>query len=219
MNYKLAIFDMDGTILDTLEDLKEGINAGLSKNGYPIHSVEAVKSFVGNGMWKLVERAVPAGTSKELQVKVHDDFMEYYHVHCADHTKPYEGIIELLQKLKKAGCKTAVVSNKADLAVHELCDEYFPNCFDVEIGAIDGVPNKPAPDSVNRVLSELNINREDSVYIGDSEVDIQTAFNSDMDSIIVTWGFREENYLREQGGTVFAHNTKNIEKYILGEFD
>lgn len=219
MNYKLAIFDMDGTILDTLEDLKEGINAGLSKNGYPIHSVEAVKSFVGNGMWKLVERAVPAGTSKELQVKVHDDFMEYYHVHCADHTKPYEGIIELLQKLKKAGCKTAVVSNKADLAVHELCDEYFPNCFDVEIGAIDGVPNKPAPDSVNRVLSELNINREDSIYIGDSEVDIQTAFNSDMDSIIVTWGFREENYLSEQGGRVFAHNTEDVEKYILGEFD
>ena len=117
MKYRLAIFDMDGTILDTLEDLMNATNYALRLNGYPTHSLDDIRRFVGNGMWKLIERAVPSGTSKDIQIKVHDNFMAYYQEHCADNTKPYAGIPELIQKLRAAGCKTAVVSNKADEAV------------------------------------------------------------------------------------------------------
>lgn len=210
MRYKLAIFDMDGTILDTLEDLMEAVNYALDKNDYPTHGLEDVRKFVGNGMWKLIERAVPKGTSRDMQIKVHDDFMAYYHMHCADHTKPYDGILDILVRLKTIGCKIAVVSNKADEAVHELCEQYFPNLFDYEIGARDGIANKPAPDSVFEVLRNLQIEKENAVYIGDSEVDVATAQNANLDSIIVTWGFREKEFLSQQGAGTFADSTDEI---------
>lgn len=215
MRYKLAIFDMDGTILDTLEDLKAALNYSLKINGYPTHPIENVRRFVGNGIWKLIERGVPKGTEKEMIIKVYDDFMAYYHIHCADKTKPYDGIPDLIHCLKAAGCKTAVVSNKADSAVHELCAQYFPDCFDYEIGAREGIANKPSPDSVMEVLHQLNVSKEDAVYIGDSEVDVATAVNADMDSIIVTWGFREVSFLKEQGAKIFADTTKDVEKIIM----
>lgn len=215
MKYKLAIFDMDGTILNTLEDLMDAVNYALKKNDYPTHSLEDVRKFVGNGMWKLIERAVPPKTTPDMQKKVHDDFMEYYQVHCADKTRPYDGILELLHNLKAAGIKTAVVSNKADEAVHDLCKRYFPDCFDCEIGAREGFANKPEPDSVKEVLRNLEIQKEAAVYIGDSEVDVATAMNAGMDSIIVTWGFRERTFLWEQGANVFADEAKDVEKVIF----
>lgn len=216
MRYKLAVFDMDGTILDTLEDLKDAVNYALEKNGFPTHDLDAVRRFVGNGMWKLIERAVPEGTDEQMQIKVHDEFMEYYHVHCADHTRPYPGILELLKALKDKGCKIAVVSNKADEAVHELCVQYFPGLFDCEIGSRDGIANKPAPDSVFEVLKNLQVSKEDSVYIGDSDVDLATAQNADMDHIIVTWGFREKSFLKEKGAERFADTTDDIMNIIMG---
>lgn len=215
MKYRLAIFDMDGTILDTLEDLMNATNYALRLNGYPTHSLDDIRRFVGNGMWKLIERAVPSGTSKDIQIKVHDNFMAYYQEHCADNTKPYAGIPELIQKLRAAGCKTAVLSNKADEAVHELCAQYFPGCFDYELGARDGIANKPAPDSVYEVLSQLGFAKEDAVYIGDSEVDVATAMNAGMNSIIVTWGFREVPFLKEKGAKTFADTTQEVEQLIL----
>ncbi len=215
MRYRLAIFDMDGTILDTLEDLRDALNYALEKNGYPTHSISDVRQFVGNGMWKLIERGVPEGTGRECIEKVHADFMAYYHVHCADKTKPYDGIVELLASLHGAGCKTAVVSNKADSAVHELCNQYFPGCFDCEIGARDGIANKPAPDSVMEVVRQLGVSKEHAVYIGDSEVDVATALNAGMDSIIVTWGFREVPFLQKHGAKRFAHTPRDVEKMIL----
>lgn len=217
MKYKLAIFDMDGTILNTLEDLMDALNYALRKNGYPEHGIDDVRRFVGNGMWKLIERAVPKGTDKDIQVRVHDDFMAYYHIHCADKTKPYNGILSLLGELRKLGCKTAVVSNKADVAVHELCEQYFPHMFDCEIGARDGISNKPAPDSVNEVLKTLKIDKSNAVYIGDSDVDVATAQNAHMDSIIVTWGFREKEFLKAQGGKVFADTTEEILQMIKAD--
>lgn len=215
MRYKLAIFDMDGTILDTLEDLKDALNFALEKNGYPIHPISNVRKFVGNGMWKLIERGVPEGTGREDIIKVHTDFMDYYHIHCTDKTKPYDGIVELISSLREAGCKTAVVSNKADSAVHDLCKQFFPGCFDCEIGARDGIANKPAPDSVLEVLKQLEVSKEQAVYIGDSEVDVATALNAGMDSIIVAWGFREVSFLQEQGAKVFAYQPKDIENMLL----
>lgn len=215
MRYELAIFDMDGTILDTLEDLMDAVNYALDKNHFPTRSIDDVRRFLGNGMWKLIERAVPEGTGRELQVKVHHDFMDYYHIHCADNTKPYDGILELLQKLRNSGCKTAVVSNKADEAVHELCEQYFPGLFDYEIGAREGIANKPAPDSVFEVLRNLHLEKKDAVYIGDSDVDVATADNAGVDSIIVTWGFREKDFLMQKGAKVFADSTDEIINIII----
>ena len=139
MSYRLAIFDLDGTILDTLEDLKESTNAALAANGYPERTLEEVRCFVGNGIGKLIERAVPKGTSKEATKKTLESFKVHYGIHCADHTKPYDGIIKLLEDLRKYGIQTAVVSNKADFAVQELCSQYFPKAFDFVVGEREGI--------------------------------------------------------------------------------
>lgn len=215
MKYKLAVFDLDGTILNTLEDLADSLNAVLKKAGYPTRSIDEVRRFVGNGIRKLIERGVPQGTSEEQIAAVHQEFTQYYKVHCADKTRPYEGIPELLQELRSAGCKTAVVSNKADYGVQELCSKYFPGAFDFAVGERTGIRRKPAPDSVNEVLGILNIAREDAVYIGDSDVDIETAANARMDSIIVKWGFRDAAFLREKGAKVMVSAPAEIADIIL----
>lgn len=216
MRYKLAIFDLDGTILNTLEDLTDSVNAALEKSGYPKRTIEEVRHFVGNGIRKLMERAVPQGTEKEAVDQVHRNFTEHYKVHCADKTRPYDGISELLTTLKENGCRTAVVSNKADYGVQELCSHYFEGMFDIAVGEREGILKKPAPDSVNEVLRRLQVRREDAVYIGDSEVDIRTAENAGMDHIIVNWGFRKEEFLRQQGARVMVSRPEEIGELILG---
>ena len=175
MRYQLAIFDMDGTILNTLQDLTNSLNAALQLSGYPQHTLEEVRFFVGNGIRKLIERGVPAGTPVAQIDKVHQDFTEHYRVHCADTTQPYAGIPELLHQLRNAGCKTAVVSNKADYAVQELCKQYFDGMFDFAVGERKNILKKPAPDAVNEVLQQLQTDRLQAVYIGDSDVDVETA--------------------------------------------
>lgn len=214
VRYTLAIFDLDGTILNTLEDLTDSMNAALEKSGYPKRTIEEVRRFVGNGIRKLIERAVPQGTKKEDVDQVHRDFTEYYKAHCADKTRPYDGILDLLATLKEKGCRTAVVSNKADYGVQKLCHQYFEGLFDLAVGEREGILRKPAPDSVNQVLRRLQVRREDAVYIGDSEVDIQTAENAGMDHIIVDWGFRKAEFLREQGAKVIVSRPGEIAEII-----
>ena len=216
MRYKLAIFDMDGTILDTLEDLTDSINYALKANGYPEHTLEEVRSYVGNGLMKLVERSVPDKTNKEDIDKVFKQLVEYYQIHCADKTKPYDGIINLIKRLREAGCKTAVVSNKADAAVQELCKQYFPGLFDSAVGEKKDVLKKPAPDSVNYVLDYLHIDRNDAVYIGDSEVDIATASNAMVDCITVSWGFREIDFLKQAGAKTIVSEATKIYDIVIG---
>lgn len=199
MRYKLAVFDMDGTILNTLEDLADSTNYALKANGFPERTIDEVRRFVGNGIRLLIERAVPTDTDKELTDKVFDTFKKYYKTHCAVKTRPYDGIKDVLLELRKAGCLTAVVSNKADFAVQDLCKDYFDNLFDFAIGEREGIKKKPAPDSVFEVLSKLNVEKADAVYIGDSDVDFATSVNAGMDVIMVGWGFRDAEFLREKG--------------------
>ena len=215
MAYKLAIFDLDGTILDTLEDLADAMNYALGEHGYPWRTIEEVRRFVGNGIRKLIERAVPAGLAKEEIDRVHETFSAYYQQHCADKTRPYEGVLPLLERLRAAGCLTAVVSNKADAAVQPLCRRYYNGLFDYAVGERTGIRRKPDTDSVQEVLRRLQVEAADAVYIGDSEVDIQTAKNAGLDSIIVTWGFRDRDYLESQGGRRFVDRPEEIEQIIL----
>ncbi len=217
MRYKLAIFDLDGTILDTLEDLKNSVNFALNKNNLPERSLCEIRSFVGNGIRLLVERAVPENTSAQITEKVFSDFKTHYKSHSADNTKPYEGIKELLISLKEKGVKSAVVSNKADFAVQTLVDDYFSGFFDFAVGEKDGVRRKPHPDSVFTVLEKLNVNKEDAIYIGDSEVDVETARNTGMSCVAVTWGFRDESLLKKLNPEYIVSSPSEIINIVLGE--
>ncbi len=213
--YKLAVFDMDGTILDTLEDLKDSTNYALEKCGYPTRTYDEVRRFVGNGIRKLIERAVPEGLAVEQIDRVHEVFTEHYKVHCADKTKAYDGIKPLLEKLRASGVKTAVVSNKADYGVQELCKEYFDGLFDYAVGEREGIRRKPAPDAVNEALRVLGMSKSEAVYIGDSDVDFETAKNAELPCISVLWGFRDEEFLREKGATLFVHDPAEIYDIVM----
>lgn len=210
MKYDLIIFDMDGTILNTLEDLKNSLNYVLQQAGYQTRTLEEVRTFVGNGIRKTIERALPSDIEEEKVDELFSLFMDYYAIHNTDNTKPYNGVIELLKELKHLGYKIAVVSNKQDSAVKSLCKKFFTGLFDVEIGEKENIAKKPEPDEVNEVLKILNIDRTKSIYIGDSEVDIQTAQNSKMKSIIVDWGFRDRKFLYEHGAEVIVSNPSEI---------
>ena len=199
MKYSLIIFDLDGTLLNTLADLAGSLSFALERLDLPKRSIDEVRRFVGNGIPKLIERAVPAGTSAQTTQEVLSAFTEHYRVHCADSTVPYDGIYDMLAALRSSGRKAAVVSNKSDYAVQALCEKYFGDTFSAVAGARPGIMKKPAPDAVNAVLSQLGIDRQDAVYIGDSEVDIETAANARMDCISVDWGFRSREQLLLSG--------------------
>ncbi len=215
MNYKLAIFDLDGTILDTLDDLADSTNFALTANSLAPRSRDEIRRFVGNGIRLLIERAVPEGTDSETLEKVFSTFKSHYKTHCSIKTAPYGGINELLTKLRSSGCKVAVVSNKADFAVQELCRQYFPDMLDFAVGERENVRRKPAPDSVFESMKALSISSEDSIYIGDSDVDIETAKNAAIPCISVTWGFRDEDFLKAHGASLLVSEPSDIEKLIL----
>ena len=212
MRYRLAIFDLDGTVLDTLCDLADSVNTALARFGYPTHSQEAICAFVGNGVRKLISRALPSGISAEVEAQVFDFFMAHYTAHCADKTAPYAGIGEALCALREKGVRLAMLSNKADSAVQVLCQQYFPEVFDKAQGEkeSEGVPKKPAPDAVFSLMRAFDVTAEETVYIGDSEVDVQTAKNAGVDVIAVTWGFRSEACLRGAGALCFAHAPEEL---------
>ncbi len=209
--YEAIIFDLDGTLLDTLDDLHGSVNAALKKFGLPSRTREEVRSFVGNGIVKLMERSAGA-VEKELFDGVFAEFKRHYGEHCEDNTKPYEGIIELLRELQRRGVKTAVVSNKADFAVKKLAATYFDGLLLAAVGENEegGIRKKPAPDSLLTVLQQLGVEKGKAVYVGDSEVDIQTAKNAGMECISVTWGFKDREFLVENGGMRLIDTPKEI---------
>ena len=210
MKYELIVFDMDGTILDTLEDLKNSMNHTLRLHNMPERTLDEIRSFVGNGIRRLIERAVWEDTSEHRINEIQRDFMKHYSEHCADFTRPYDGVNDLIRELRKRGYKTAVVSNKADGAVQDLCVQYFPGLFDLAIGEKPEIAKKPAPDMVNLALEQLHISKEKAVYIGDSDVDVATARNSSLDMIAVDWGFRTRQFLIEQGAEIIVSKPEEI---------
>lgn len=212
--YKLAIFDMDGTILYTLQDLTDAMNYGLTENGMPARTIDEICRFIGDGVKMLTHRSVPEGTEPLREQKVFDKFTEFYKVHCNDHTVPYEGIIPLLQELRKRGVMTAVVSNKANYAVQDLAKRNFDGLFDAVEGERPPYERKPSADLCNLVLSELQVEAGDAVYIGDTEVDMKTAENSGMDCITVDWGFRGHKKLVELGADKIADLPADILKML-----
>lgn len=204
--YDAVIFDLDGTLLDTLDDLMDAVNYALARMGWPARTREEIRQFVGNGVALLMERSVPDGTAPEATAKALAIFKDYYELHKQDKTAPYPGIPELLKSLREKGYRLAVVSNKFDTAVKGLMEDYFPGLLHAAAGENEagGVPKKPAPAMVLRVLEELGVAPERAVYVGDSDVDLQTAVNAGLPCISVTWGFRERDFLTAHGATVFA---------------
>ena len=215
MKYKTIIFDLDGTLLDTLQDLTNSVNFALCAMGYPARTLNEVRMFVGNGIGKLIERAVPSHIPESAVLETLQIFKEHYASHCEIHTAPYAGIIELLDSLTERNVDIAVVSNKADFAVGKLCKQYFGDRISVAVGEREGVRKKPAPDSVLAVISQLKSLPKETVYIGDSEVDIETARNANIDSIIVTWGFRNKNDLIQNGASVLADSVSQLKNLLL----
>ncbi len=211
---KTVIFDLDGTLLDTLEDLKDSVNAALLAYGYPERSLEEVRRFVGNGVARLMELAVPEQLSKEKTKEILDFFKIHYAENCNDRTKPYEGVLKLLSHLKNEGYRLAIVSNKFDAAVKELNQLYFSNLIEVAVGEREGVRRKPYPDTVNIALKELGCSAEEALYIGDSEVDVETAKHSGLRLLAVDWGFRTREELIRSGAQIIVEKPEDIVEYL-----
>ena len=211
---KAVVFDMDGTILDTLGDLRSSVNHALREYGLPERSSAEIRLFLGSGMVYLIHKAVPEGTDPETEASVLASHKTYYPMHCAEQTKPYPGICELLSSLRDAGILTAVVSNKSDPNVQALVKDYFDGLFTVAVGARDGIPRKPSPELVEIALSELGVSKSDAVYIGDSDIDVATARNAGLSMITVLWGFRDKPQLIEAGAERFAENTDDVRRML-----
>lgn len=195
------IFDLDGTLLDTLGDLSNSVNYVLKRHGFPEISLDDTRRFVGNGYANLMESAIPGGTGYPLFQKCLEEFSGYYSKHMENLTQPYPGIQELLEELKKRKYKMAVVSNKNDKAVKALTKKYFGEYIQVAIGESAGAARKPAPDTVYKALEELGADTSNAVYVGDSEVDILTAKNVGLPCVSVSWGFRDKEFLQAHGAS------------------
>lgn len=208
--YKNYIFDLDGTLLNTLGDLAASTNYSLRYHHLPERTIEEVRCFVGNGVGKLIERAVPQGSPSDLVTEVLSVFRRHYLEHSLDTTVPYPGVMETLSQLKKRGAHIAVVSNKLQAGVTELCNHFFSELVDVAIGEREGIRRKPSPDMVLEALRQLDADASDSVYIGDSDVDIATARNSGVPCISVLWGFRDQDFLLEHGATCLIHDCMEL---------
>ncbi len=199
MRYKAILWDLDGTLLDTLCDLTTAVNAVLGARGYPARTAEEVRAFVGNGARLLIKRALPPESDDTMVDTVLRDFNTYYKAHCREATAPYEGLIPLLARLQAKGVRLGVVSNKPHYAVVPLAKEHFGDLLELAVGSQDGLPRKPAPDAVYRMMEQLGVTAEETLYIGDSEVDVETARNAGVDGLFVTWGFRTAQQLQAAG--------------------
>ncbi len=209
-----VIFDLDGTLMNTLEDLTDSVNYSLELNGYPKRDIEEIRKFVGNGVEKLVERSLPDNIDRDILDRVLKEFKLHYSDNMRNKTRPYDGIIRLLETLKENRYKMAIVSNKFDKAVKELNTEYFSEYISVAIGEKKGIDKKPAPDSVYQSLKELNSSVENTVYVGDSDIDVETAKNSGVKMIGVTWGFRDKDVLEAKGADYIADNIDKLYQII-----
>jgi len=208
--YSTYIFDLDGTLLATLGDLTASVNHAMRAFDMPCHTVDDVRRFVGNGIKRLIERAVPLGLANPQYNNVYEVFMEHYLKHSLDTTRPYDGVPELLAELKRRGRKMAVVSNKYCTATEALCRHFFSDYISVAIGESETVRKKPSPDSVLEAMRRLNADPATTVYVGDSEVDVATARNSGLPCISVLWGFRDKDFLVGHGAAVFVSNPMEI---------
>lgn len=209
-----AVFDLDGTLLDTLEDLTDSVNAALKKYHYPQKTIEQVRTYVGNGIRNLIIRCLPQGEKNPDYECVFQTFRSHYKDNCQNKTKPYPGIEELLRSLKNEGIQLAIVSNKADFAVKELNQFYFKELGMAAIGEREGIARKPAPDSVYQALKEIGASKDTAVYVGDSEVDILTAANANIPCISVLWGFRSKETLERHHAAHFAETTDDVYRLI-----
>ncbi len=208
--FETYVFDLDGTLLETLKDLAASTNFALRQYDMPEHSIEDVRMFVGNGVKKLMERAIPNGLDNPKFEEVYATFRQHYLNHNLDTTKPYDGIPELLRELKGRGKKLAIVSNKFYAATQDLARHFFPDTIEVAIGERENIKKKPAPDTVVEALRQLGVSKEGAVYIGDSDVDIMTARNSGLPCASVLWGFRDKEFLLEHGATFFAEKPDDL---------
>lgn len=208
--FETYVFDLDGTLLETLKDLAASTNFALRQYDMPEHSIEDVRMFVGNGVKKLMERAIPNGLDNPKFEEVYATFRQHYLNHNLDTTKPYDGIPELLRELKGRGKKLAIVSNKFYAATQDLARHFFPDTIKVAIGERENIKKKPAPDTVVEALRQLGVSKEEAVYIGDSDVDIMTARNSGLPCASVLWGFRDKEFLLEHGATFFAEKPEDL---------
>ena len=204
------IFDLDGTLLNTLGDLRAATNHALEVRGLPPHSMEEIRQFIGNGIRLLICRAMPEGTPEAEIDAALDDFKAYYAAHIHDRTVPYDGIPQLLTALRKRGIQVAVLSNKIDSASQQLIEYFFPGKTDVVFGEHVGVPRKPDPTSCRMVMQQLGVQPEQVLYVGDSGTDMQTAKNAGLYAVGVTWGFRSKEVLLEYGADVLVHRPEQI---------
>ena len=216
-NYQTILFDLDGTLLDTLGDLTASVNFMLIARGYPVRTAAQVRTFIGNGVWKLIERSLPAGSSAEEIEDCVTMFKAHYHAHMQDLTAPFAGIMELLDALVAAGCRLGVVSNKMDPAVKTLCDQWFGERLATAIGERAGLARKPAPDTLLYAMRELGADPATTVYVGDGETDVQTAQAAGVPCISVTWGYRDGDALVAAGATTLADTVADLRALLLEE--
>ena len=213
MKYKAVLYDMDGTVLDTLEDLHDSVNAGLAHFGLPATSLQTTRAGLGNGALHLLRVSMP-GQPEELVQQMLSWYVPWYQSHCRIKTRPYDGILPLMERLREKGIRQAIVSNKPDGAVRELAETFFAGLMDVVVGDSPAVRRKPAPDTVLRAAEQMGLTAADCVYVGDTEVDLRTAENAGMDCITVTWGFREEEELLAAGAKLIAHDVAELEALL-----
>lgn len=215
MKYDLAIFDLDGTVLDTLADLRAAVNHALAVQGFPIRTLEETRRFVGNGVAKLIERAVPTGTDADVCAQVLADFKDYYREHMNDQTRPYPGIPELLGKLRAAGMKVGINSNKFDAAVQNLCELHFADLYDVAAGESASTPKKPDPTAALDMMARFGVPAARTIFIGDSAVDLATARNAGCDVAWVAWGFRRREEMAELSAIPTFDSIDELEAFLL----
>lgn len=215
MKYKAVLLDMDGTVLDTLEDLTDAVNAALREFELPAVEKKRVRAGLGNGAARLIKYCVPEDCGEELYERVLAWYKPYYDAHCRIKTRPYEGIVSMMERLKARGIKLAIISNKPDPAVKELAAAFFPGLLDSAVGESETVRRKPDPDAVLAAAVQLGICREQCVYVGDSEVDVLTAKNAAMDCIAVGWGFRDVDWLKARGAEKIACSAEELERLIM----
>ncbi|MBQ8572830.1 MAG: HAD-IIIA family hydrolase [Ruminococcus sp.] len=213
---KLVVFDLDGTLVNSIVDLGNAVNIALKEYNLPLHPMADYYGFVGNGMEDLVRRSMnEKGGDDNLYLKVREAFDAYYNAHSNDNTVPYQGVSELLQKLNEMNIKTAVLTNKAQQFVGDILDKCFPeHSFSAIYGQRQAIKRKPDPEAFELLLKELKVNKQDCLYVGDSEVDVKTAINAGIDLVAVTWGYRSVDVLKSAGAEVLVNTPKEILNYV-----
>ena len=212
--YQTILFDLDGTLLNSLEDLKDSVNEILKRHNYPVRNLEEIRTFVGNGAFHLIQCSLPKGCQEKEVRDCLKEYSDYYFRHSQIKTCPYKGIPELLKELQKKGILVGVVSNKGEETVKDLCKNYFPGYISAAVGGKEGFQKKPAPDNVIRAIRKLKGDKGTTLYVGDSEVDIKTAENCHLDSVLVTWGFRTKKLLLEHGAKVLIDSPLELLQYL-----